>query len=191
MAAHTTWRSLLGGGHAEKMLGEGNVERLTEAALAAESKVYNLLYKLERSALRKALEDREAAARFFRALLAFIPAEGDTAAPAFHALVDATAKLPETGGKVLTWPVVTLFPFIADPKRHLFVKPSITQEAAKWVAFELNYQALPNWTTYKNALELARRVKQDLHANRELDLIDVQSFMWVVAKYPNRPVTDV
>lgn len=51
------------------------------------------------------------------------------------------------------------------------------------MGFELNYQATPNWKTYKNALELAAKTKSTLEAPRALDMIDVQSFWWVVAKY--------
>jgi hypothetical protein len=48
----------------------------------------------------------------------------------FQDWVQAVADLPQRG-KVLTWPVVTVFGFLARPDRHLFLKPRVTRKAAQ------------------------------------------------------------
>ena len=48
--------------------------------------------------------------------LAFIANPGQQT---FKAMAEAVSKLPADGGKVHTWPIVTLLPFLADPKRFI------------------------------------------------------------------------
>ena len=79
----------------------------------------------------------------------------------------------------LTWPVVTVFGFLAQPDRHMFLKPNVTRLAASRYGFEWHYQSRPAFTTYRELLALARTVKADQHDLGPRDLIDVQSFLWV------------
>jgi hypothetical protein len=37
---------------------------------------------------------------------------------------------------VLSWPVLTVFGFIAEPGRHMFLKPSVTRLAAQAYGFD-------------------------------------------------------
>jgi hypothetical protein len=80
---------------------------------------------------------------------------------------------------VLTWPIVTVFPFLAQPDRHIFLKPNVTRVAAAQYGFDLPYQSRPNWRTYASLLDLAERVRADLRDLHPRDMIDVQSFLWV------------
>jgi hypothetical protein len=80
---------------------------------------------------------------------------------------------------VLTWPLVTVFGFIAKPGEHIFLKPNVTRAAAREYEFELNYASSPSWETYERLLELAALVRRDLWDLRPRDMIDVQSFLWV------------
>jgi hypothetical protein len=80
----------------------------------------------------------------------------------------------------LTWPVVTVFGFIAQPDQHIFLKPNVTRVAAKEYEFDFQYVSRPNWTTYSNFLEFGESVRNDLGDLQPHDLIDVQSFLWVL-----------
>jgi hypothetical protein len=80
---------------------------------------------------------------------------------------------------VLTWPLVTVFGFIAQPGQHMFMKPNTMRAAALLYGYELHYRSRPNWQTYNDLLELARRVRSDQRDLGPRDLIDVQSFLWV------------
>jgi len=83
------------------------------------------------------------------------------------------------GTRVLTWPVVTVFGFIAQPDRHIFVKPNTLRAAARAYGFDLEYQSRPNWRTYSSVLEFAALVSRDQRDLGPRDMIDVQSFLWV------------
>ncbi len=84
------------------------------------------------------------------------------------------------------WPIATYFLFVAFPQEHLFLKPEVTQNAAAVLGLEINYRPELNWLTYSRVLELAKLIKDRLAAcgREELeprDMIDVQSFIWIVA----------
>ena len=80
---------------------------------------------------------------------------------------------------MLTWPLVTVFGFIAQPERHVFLKPRVTRAAATAYGFNFDYDARPNWTTYRNLLDFAETVRRDQHDLGPRDMIDLQSFLWV------------
>lgn len=114
---------------------------------------------------------------FFAALLdacAEVPSE-----QRFTAMAVALEKLPAPGSPVASWPVATLFPYLARPDDHMFLKPSPTQEAAKRLAFELNYKSSVNWLTYKSLLAFSKWLLGQLKQYGAKDLIDVQSFIFV------------
>ena len=81
---------------------------------------------------------------------------------------------------MLTWPVVSVFGFIARPRVHLMLKPLVTQRAASAYGFDLHYRSNPSWSTYRSLLGFARRLRDDLADWRPRDLIDIQSFIWVL-----------
>ena len=105
---------------------------------------------------------------------------------AFAGLVEATGSLPADPGRarVLTWPIVTILPFLAKPNGHMFLKPMQTQRIAEAFTFDLSYSAYPKWGTYARLLTLSNRLLERLRPLGARDLIDVQSFMWVVAGWP-------
>ena len=85
---------------------------------------------------------------------------------------------------MLTWPVVTILPFLAKPDGHMFLKPLQTQRIAEAFTFDLSYSANPKWGTYNRLLTLSNRLLELLRPRGARDLIDVQSFMWVVEGLP-------
>ena len=89
------------------------------------------------------------------------------------------SSLPRQQTRVLTWPIVTVFGFIARPDQHIFVKPNVTRVAATQYGFALHYRARPDWSIYREILDLAGDVRRDLRDLAPRDMIDIQSFLWV------------
>lgn len=90
------------------------------------------------------LKDGMAAARLLKAVLGFVSVPD---ARSFTSLVDAVSKLPAPshGSKVLTWPNVTIIPFLADPTRFMVLKPTIAKRIARRLGFNLVYSSPPTW----------------------------------------------
>jgi hypothetical protein len=89
-------------------------------------------------------------------------------------------ELPRKQTRVLTWPVVTVFGFIASPETQICLKPNVTREAAKEYGFDFRYSSRPGWETYASLLEFADVVRRYLREMRPRDLIDIQSVIWVL-----------
>ena len=87
--------------------------------------------------------------------LAFVANPGQ---PTFKAMAEAVSQLPADGGKVNTWPIVTLLPFLADPKKFMPLKPTNTELIAARMAFDLKYDSTPNWETYDQTLRMAAQL---------------------------------
>ena len=166
-----------------RIVAEGAPEALAKM-LKALIGVTNLLAPAELIAVNDALRGDEQAARAFgKAILKLVDDGGERA---FSGLVEATGSLPADPGRarVLTWPIVTILPFLAQPDRHMFLKPMQTQRIAEAFTFDLSYSARPRWVTYDRLLTLSNRLLERLRPLGARDLIDVQSFMWVVAGWP-------
>jgi len=73
-----------------------------------------------------------------------------------------------------------VFGFIAQPRRHVFLKPLTTRRAAAAYGFDFRYESRPNWGTYSSLREFCMRLQEDLQDLRPRDLIDIQSFIWVL-----------
>jgi len=150
----------------------------------------NLLYHMgEAPAYFEALHaGGTTTAAYAQALLDLL--ESDTEA-AFDRFSTTLSALPmrEGGTDIAKWPTLTWLLFIAEPKHHIVVRPSIIQAFASAYPREINFRPQINALTYRCIQEFAedfRRVLQASEVNRsgrELDLMDVQSFMWAVAKY--------
>ena len=99
----------------------------------------------------------------------------------------SVAALPRRQTRVLTWPMVTVWGFLAQPDTHIFLKPTVTRAAAAKYGFDLAYKSRPNWETYASLLGLAELVRRDQRSLGPRDMIDVQSFLWVQGsdEYPD------
>ena len=75
---------------------------------------------------------------------------------------------------------------IGHPEEHIFLKPRVTQAAARQYAFDFRYQSRPNWDTYQSLLEFAEQVRRDQRDLKPRDMIDLQGFIWVLGsdEYP-------
>ncbi len=184
--AHQRYEEELGGGRGERLLQEGAIVELSERASAIAT--MNLLSLFETLAFRDGLRANEGAARkYFEALFGLLR-EGPTKEP-FERLARAVSDLPAEKGKarVASWPILTLIPYLARPDLFMFLKPEPTRSCADRLRFHLQYRPTLNWVTYSKLLELSEELKRRLSNLRPKDYIDVQSFMWVMAKY-ERPL---
>jgi hypothetical protein len=129
-------------------------------------------------ALRDAVKTDEGARAFARGLDDFLYGTG-TIERKFERWCAVVAGLPRRQTRVLTWPLVTVFGFIALPETHIFLKPMVTRAAAREYGFDFQYKSRPSWETYSNFLEFAELVRRDLQDLKPRDMIDLQSFMWV------------
>jgi hypothetical protein len=93
--------------------------------------------------------------------------------------VKAVASLPRKQTRVLTWPMVTVWGFLAQPETHIFLKPNVTRAAAQAYGFDFQYHSRPAWETYASLLEFAGLIRRDLRDLKPRDMIDIQSFIWV------------
>ena len=63
---------------------------------------------------------------------------------------------------------------------HLILKPNVTRRAARAYGFELPYSSQPRSKTYESLLRFGATVREDLADWKPCDLIDIQSFIWVL-----------
>ena len=137
----------------------------------------NILSPFEVKAVHKAfVKADEASTQVLGYTLAFIANPGQQT---FKAMAEAVSKLPADGGKVHTWPIVTLLPFLADPKRFMPLKPTNTDVIAARMGANLKYDTTPNWETYEAFLRMSNTLLARLAPMGAKDMIDVQQFMWV------------
>jgi hypothetical protein len=176
-AAHQRWNQSLDRATFNSLLRSKEYAEIASRAVRIESRT-NLLFSFEKMALRDAVKSDEGAEMFARGLFQFLHGAGDVS-KRFEDWCDAVGDLPRRQTRVLTWPVVTVFGFIAQPREHIFLKPNVTRRAAEAYGFDFRYQSRPDWPTYSNLLEFAATVKRDLKDMRPRDLIDIQSFIWV------------
>ena len=175
--AHRRWERELGRAQCEQLLRDGAADEIARRAVTIESRT-NLLFSFEKMALRDAVRTPAGARTFARGLHAFLYGEDEPRA-AFEKWCGVVAALPRRQTRVLTWPLVTVFGFLAQPGRHMFLKPNVTKAAAKRYGFEFDYVSRPNWRTYASLLAFANQVRADQRDLRPRDMIDAQSFIWV------------
>jgi hypothetical protein len=178
--AHLEWRGELGAADFRKLLARGEFRQVADTAVRIESRT-NLLFSFEKMALRDAVKTPAGARLFATELYAFLWGRG-TAQRKFEDWIQAVADLPRRQTRVLTWPLVTVFGFIARPDKHLFLKPMVTRKAAQAYGFDFEYRSQPSWTVYQSLLTFAAIIRRDLdrrHGFKARDMIDVQSFIWV------------
>ena len=175
--AHERWERELSRDEMSTLLRAGDHAEVAKRAVTIESRT-NLLFSFEKMALRDAVKSAAGAKAFAEGLWEWLHDEGDQR-ERFERWIAVVEGLPRRQTRVLTWPLVTVFGFIAQPKRHIFLKPNVTREAARAYGFEFAYQSRPNWETYKSLLDFAARVRADQRDLEPQDMIDLQSFIWV------------
>src|SRR5690348_866264 len=175
--AHERWQAVLAPKQFRTLLDAGCHREIADHAARVESRT-NLLFSFEKMAFRDAVKSAAGARDFTKGLYEFLYGEGGDEAR-FERWCEVVAGLPRRQTRVLTWPVITVFGFIAEPARHIFLKPNVTRVAAREYGFDFTYASRPQWAVYESLLRLADRVRRDLRDLRPRDMIDLQSFLWV------------
>ena len=175
-AAHEFYEERLGSGKFEYLI-RNNFPELVQEIERCVGRV-NLLSIYEASAFRDALKVESAARLFIHRLFELLESKDITEA-VFAPYAASVCSLPAERGRVATWTVATIIPYLAQPHRHMFLKPETTKNAADALGFELNYRSEPNWLTYSSLLRMAEIYNQKLSHLKPRDLIDVQSFFYV------------
>ena len=175
--AHQRWEAELGKAAFRAHLQAGRHAEAAARAVAIESRT-NLLFSFEKMALRDAVRPAKGARLFAEALFDFLHGRGSAEAR-FDRWRDAVGELPRRQTLVLTWPLVTVFGFLARPDEHIFLKPQVTKAAAAAYGYPFEYASRPAWPTYASLLGFAERVRRDVKDLRPRDMIDLQSFIWV------------
>lgn len=160
----------------EALLDAGKYREICDRALKLTGVRANaMIFKNEKMALRDGLSSDEAAKKFSLSLFEVLHGSED-----FDERFDAYAACLEEID-ACKWTTATYFPFFMYPGRHMFVKPTITQNAADVCAFEINYRPEVNAKTYRSILEFSDYLMQSIAQLEPKDMIDVQSFMWCIA----------
>jgi hypothetical protein len=183
--AHLRWEGVLHRRAFRKSLDAGHYQDIALRAISIESRT-NLLFSFEKMALRDAVKSRAGAEAFAQGLYDFLHGLG-TLEARFNRWRDVVAELPRRQTRVLTWPVLTVMGFIAQPCAHMYLKPTVTRRAAEAYGFDFVYRSQPSWETYRSLLDFANTIERDLSGLRPRDMIDLQSFIWVQGsdEYPD------
>jgi hypothetical protein len=176
-AAHQKWNEELGAAQLKRLVGDGHHSEVAARAVRIESRT-NLLFSFEKMALRDAVKSSAGAEAFANGLVAFLHGRG-TDERRFEDWCRVVEGLPRKQTRVLTWPVTTVFGFIAQPERHIFLKPNVTRTAANTYGFDFQYVSRPSWPTYRSLLDFAETVCRDQRDLKPRDMIDAQGFIWV------------
>lgn len=181
--AHELFLERLGHGQLTELLSNGNLKEIAQRLNRIAH--VNLLSPYEQMGFGDALTDESATREFATALDAVLSAE-TVQRSVYQRYLECVSTLPKTGkASVATWPIATLFPYLAQPDRHMFLKPQTTKEAADSLAFDLHYDSTLNWSTYEALLRMGKTYMDQLADLAPRDYIDVQSFIWVACRVPH------
>lgn len=175
--AHARWNFELGQKEFHSLLASEQFPEIARRAVTIESRT-NLLFSFEKMAMRDAVKSRKGVQAFAEGLYDFLHGRVNPQTR-FERWIEVVSELPRKQTRVLTWPVTTVFGFIAQPDTHIFLKPMVTKAAAKEYGFDFIYRSRPNWETYRSLLDFAERVHNDVKDLRPKDMIDIQGFIWV------------
>jgi hypothetical protein len=184
---HERWEEALGRDEFRSLLRRGEFAEVAARAVRVEQRSrHSMIFSFEKMALRDAVKSGAGARAFAEGLYELLHG-GGRLERRFDRWVETVAALPRRQTRVLTWPMVTVWGFLAQPDTHIFLKPTVTRAAAARYGFDFEYRSRPNWETYAGLLELAELVRRDQRSLGPRDMIDVQSFLWVQGsdEYPD------
>ncbi|MDT4952999.1 MAG: hypothetical protein QOJ02_1137 [Acidobacteriota bacterium] len=177
--SHERWEEALGQAEFRRLLRAREFTEIASRAVRVEQRSrHSMIFSFEKMALRDAVKSEAGARSFAEGLYDFLHGAGSLERK-FDRWCEVVAALPRKQTRVLTWPLVTVFGFIAQPETHIFLKPNVSRIAAREYGFDFQYKSRPSWETYANFLEFAEAIKRDQRDLRPADMIDIQSFMWV------------
>jgi hypothetical protein len=166
--AHLAWESVLNKKEFKRLLNKKKYFEIALRAVRVETKK-NLLFSFEKMALRDAIKTIEGAKDFSEGLYDYV--HGKTSfQKRFENFSEVLDSLPRKQTRVRTWPLQTVFGFIADPQQYIFLKPRVTQVAAEKYGYDFAYASKPNWETYSSLMEFAEQIRKDTSNLKPKDL---------------------
>jgi hypothetical protein len=183
--AHFQFQQALNKREYQRLLLAKKYQEIALTAVRVESRT-NLLFSFEKMALRDAVKPANGAKDFAHGLYEYVYGT-KSLEERFNDFSEVIASLPRKQTRVHTWPLQTVFGFLANPQEHIFLKPRVTQVAAEKYQFDFLYRSRPNWESYKSLLDFAEQVRKDTADLKPQDYIDLQSFIWVMGsdEYPD------
>lgn len=175
--AHLLWEEQLSRSAISELLQKRAYAEIASRAVRIESRT-NLLFSFEKMALRDAVKSSAGAKAFAIGLHDLLHGNG-ALSRRFEDWCATISTLPRRQTRVLTWPLVTVFGFLAQPETHIFLKPRVTQIAAREYGYDFRYQSRPSWAAYADYLNFAETIRRDLRDLKPRDMIDIQCFLWV------------
>lgn len=176
---HERWEEALSRDEFRGLLRRGEFAEIAARAVRVEQRSrHSMIFSFEKMALRDAVKIPEGARAFSEGLYDLLHGAASLERR-FERWCETVAGLPRKQTRVLTWPLVTVFGFIAQPETHIFLKPNVSRIAAREYGFDIHYQSKPSWEIYSNYLEFAETIRRDQRDLGPRDMIDLQSFMWV------------
>ncbi|MBX9669651.1 MAG: hypothetical protein K2X93_18655 [Candidatus Obscuribacterales bacterium] len=176
--AHKLFDNLLNKAEFEQLLRKREYLDIANRALQVESKT-TFLFSFEKMALRDALRTSDGAATFAEGLHSALYESGSRKEK-FIAWIVAVSELPRKKSRVLSWPILTFFPYIAQPKKFMIMKPTAMMRAAAELGFDLEYSSKPNYRTYERLVELADLVGEAIKDLKPENYHDLQTFLWII-----------
>lgn len=177
--SHRRWRAQLGEAPFRALLAAREFREIAMRALKVEQQSrHSMVFTFEKMALRDAVKTPAGSARFAQALFEFLHSQSPPA-PRFDRWIGELGRLPRRQARLVTWPVATVFGFLAQPRTHIFVKPLVMRRAAAACGYSLTYRSRPSSEVYQQFLSLARLVRRGVSDLGPRDMIDIQSFLWV------------
>ncbi len=176
-AAGAEWTGAMGDGEGPRLLAAGDVRELVRRALRIEKHVALIPGTVEEGTLKQAFGDPGAALPFFEAL--FEALAGPLSRARMEKLFAAAAALDVE--PTLAWPIATVFPFVADPARYVFLWPRTACASAERLGCDLRYDATPNWTTYAALRAFSAQLLAKLDPLGARDFVDVEAFLHATA----------
>ena len=158
--SHRRWIEHLDVKTFRALLTTGRHDEIARRALKVEQQSrHSMVFTFEKIALREAVATPRGAKIFATSLFEFLHGR-HSPERRFDDWVEALRSLPRRQARLVTWPVATVFGFLAQPDTHFFVKPAVTRRAALACGLDLSYRAQPSADIYANILNLAATVRR-------------------------------
>lgn len=176
--AHKLWMENLNQKDFQDLLRAREYVEIANLALKVESRT-TFLFSFEKMALRDAVRTADGASIFAQGIYNFLYEKGATKTK-FIEWIMAVADLPRKKSRVLSWPVLTIFPYLAQPSKHMILKPTAMQTAARELGYDFEYSSKPSWNTYEDLMRFANLTKEGIADLKPKDYHDIQTFLWVI-----------
>jgi hypothetical protein len=176
--AHKLFKESLNKEEFKRLLQERAFSTIAARALKAEGRT-TFLFSFEKIALRDALRTESGARGFAEGLYNFLYVPGPLKQRFIEWIVEFS-RLPRIKARVLSWPNLTIFPYLAQPSRYMILKPKAMITAARSLGFDFDYSAKPSFRTYESLMELADLTKEAISDLNPRNYHDIQTFLWVI-----------